>query len=336
MTPKDRVLTALRRGTPDRIPIFEWFIDSTVLEALCETNDPIVATERLDLDAVNVRADYAKKWKDKKVYVDEWGIEKTLTGDVLPAATGHPIQSITEHAKFTFPDVHAPERFKTLERALKLYGDYRAVVLNLRDGFSDMRDLLGYENALMTLLTEPEAFNDLMSRVVDYNVALAEVAVERYGVQIVATTDDVSTARGPIISPKTYAKMIAPHFCRVMKGYRDLGLLTIKHSDGDVRPILSHWLDAGIDCLDPIDPTGGLDMAEMKQLYGDRICLKGNIDCTGNLCDGTPEQVDEEVRICIEKGGRSGLIVSSSNTIHRGVKPENFRAMIDAVRKYGA
>jgi uroporphyrinogen decarboxylase len=96
------------------------------------------------------------------------------------------------------------------------------------------------------------------------------------------------------------------------------------------------WLEAGIDCLDPIDPGGGLDMGEMKKLYGNRICLKGNIDCTGHLCDGTPEQVEEEVRICIEKGGRSGFIISSSNTIHRGVKPENFQAMLQAVWRYGS
>lgn len=60
MTPKECLLTALRRGIPDRIPTFEWFIDETVCQALCGSNDPIEAVERLDLDAVNVRADYDK------------------------------------------------------------------------------------------------------------------------------------------------------------------------------------------------------------------------------------------------------------------------------------
>ena len=70
-------------------------------------------------------------------------------------------------------------------------------------------------------------------------------------------------------------------------------------------------------------------MAGMKAKYGDRICLKGNIDCTGALCDGTPEDVAEEVRQCILGGGPGGgFILSSSNTIHKGVKPENFRAML--------
>jgi len=254
---------------------------------------------------------------------------------VLPAVLRSPISNIAAQADFTFPVLDAPHRFKTLEKALERYGDRRGVVLNLRDGFSDMRDMLGYENALMTLLTDKKHYTDLMKRVVEYNLALAALAVKRYGIQIVGTTDDVATGRGVIIRPKVYTEMIFPHFKEVMQGYKSLGLLVIKHSDGDIRPYLDLWLEAGIDCLDPIDPGGGLDMGEMKQLYGHRICLKGNIDCTGHLCDGTSEQVAEEVRICIEKGGRTGLIVSSSNTIHRGVKPENFQAMLTALRLYG-
>lgn len=335
MTPKECILTALRRGKPERIPTFEWFIDASVSLALCGSEDVVEVTRRLELDAANVRVDYSRQWKDADTFVDEWGMEKKLTGDVLPAAVGHPIPDLAEQASFVFPDIDAPHRFQTLQRAMEAFGDHRAVVLNLRDGFSDMRDLLGYENALMGMLIDPVNYGELLKRVVEYNLSLAELAVRRYGVQIVATTDDVCTAHGPIISPKVYANAIFPSFKEVMQGYASLGLLTIKHCDGNILPFLPMWLEAGIDCLDPIDPGGGLDMAEMKAKYGDRLCLKGNIDCTGNLCDGTPEQVAEEVRVCIEKGGPDGLIVSSSNTIHRGVKPENYRAMLDAVRKYG-
>ena len=335
MTPKDRILAALRREVPDRIPTFEWFIDPVVSKALCDSDDPIEVTERLDLDAVNIRTDFTKTWTDDVTFVDEWGSERMLTGEVLPVVTKHPIASLAGHADFVFPDPDVPHRFKTLERALDKYGDRRAIVMNLRDGFSDMRDLLGYEEALMQMLLDKVNYTDLLKRVVDYNLRLAEVAVKRYGIEIVATTDDVATGRGPIIRPAVYAEMIAPHFKAVIQGYKSLGLLVIKHSDGNIRPFLDLWLDAGIDCLDPIDPGGGLDMAEMKAQYGDSICLKGNIDCTGYLCDGTPEQVAKEVRICIEKGGPGGLIVSSSNTIHSGVRPENYRAMLDAIQKYG-
>lgn len=336
MNGNDRILHALQRQIPDCVPIFEWFIDASVGEALVGSGSAIDIVQRLDLDGINLRPDYRKKFLDDVTILDEWGIKRQLTGDVLPAVLDSPIQDITRHRDYQFPDPKAPDRFQTVERALERFGDEKAIVLNLRDGFSDMRDLLGYEGSLMSLLLEPVAYGELLARSVDYNVTLAAVAKERYGLRIVATTDDVANATGMLVRPETYLERIGPEFRRVIAGYRDLGYLCIKHCDGNIDAVSDFWVDCGIACLDPIDPGAGYTMAGMKAKYGDRICLKGNIDCTGALCDGTPEEVEQEVRQCILGGGAGGgLIVSSSNTIHHGVRPENFRAMIDAVRRYG-
>jgi uroporphyrinogen decarboxylase len=151
----------------------------------------------------------------------------------------------------------------------------------------------------------------------------------------VATTDDVANASGLLMRPETYFELIAPRFRRALQGYKDLGCLCIKHCDGKIDAVIDFWIDCGIDCLDPIDPAAGYTMAGMKAKYGSRICLKGNIDCTGALCSGTAEQVAAEVRQCIRDGAPGGgFILSSSNTIHRGVKPANYRAMLRAAREY--
>lgn len=337
MNGKDRILCALRRDVPDTVPVFEWFVDASVARALTGSEDILDVVEHLDLDAVNVRPDYAKRHLDETTIVDEWQISRKLTGDVLPALVESPIRDVTQHQAFALPDPAAPHRFASLEKAVRRCGDARAVVLNLRDGFSDMRDLLGYEAALMAMLLEPQAFGELLDRVVDFNLEMARVARQRYGVEIVATTDDVANATGLLMRPATWFKSLAPNFRRIMQGYKDLGYLTIKHCDGNVDAVVDYWIDSGIDCLDPIDPSGGYTIGQMKARYGNRICLKGNVDCTTTLCDATPEQVAEEVRQCIEQGrAGGGLIISSSNTIHRGVKPENFRAMVEATRRFGA
>lgn len=337
MNGKERMLRALRRTEPDMVPVFEWFIDAVVGRALAGSDDILDIVERLDLDGVNVRPDYEKRFVDDTTLVDEWQITRKLTGDVLPALAGSPISDVTRHQEFTFPDPEAPHRFRSLEQAVARLGDSRAVVLNLRDGFSDMRDLLGYEGALMAMLLEPQAFAGLLNRVVDFNLELAAVARKRLGVEIVATTDDVANATGLLMRPQTYFTCIAPAFRRVMQGYKQLGYLCIKHCDGNVDAVIDYWIDAGIDCLDPVDPAGGYTIGQMKARYGARICLKGNVDCTTTLCDATVEQVEREVQQCIREGSAGGgLIISSSNTIHRGVKPENFRALISAARRYGA
>ena len=336
MTGKERILRALRRNVPDAVPTFEWFIDAAVGQALAGSDDPIDVAERLDLDGINVRPDYRKEFLDEKTLVDEWQIKRQLTGDCLPALLASPIDPIGNHRDYRFPDPEAPGRFATLEKALKRFGDEKAVVLNLRDGFSDMRDLLGYESALAALLLEPQAFSELLERAVRYNLELAAVARRRYGTQIVATTDDVANATGLLMRPATYFERIAPKFKRAVGGYKELGYLVIKHCDGNVDAVADFWIECGIDCLDPIDPGAGYTMAAMKTRFGDKVCLKGNVDCTGALAGGTPEEVAEEVRQCILAGGPGGgLILSSSNTIHRGVEPENYRAMLDALRRYG-
>ena len=336
MTGKQRILCVLRRGTPDAVPTFEWFIDSTVAMALTGSKDPIETVERLDLDAINIRPDYRSQRIDDRTLVDEWGIQRRLTGDVLPALLDSPIKDIADHRRFAFPDPEAPHRLETLEKACRALGDRRAVVLNLRDGFSDMRDLLGYENALMAMLTAPELFDELLARSIDYNLAVAAVARRRFGVEIVATTDDVANATGLLMRPQTYFDRIGPGFRRAIAGYRDLGYLCIKHCDGNIDPLIDFWVDCGIDCLDPIDPAGGYTLGRMKARCGGRICLKGNVDCTGALCSGTPQDVQQEVAQCLAEGmPGGGWILSSSNTIHRGVKPENYRAMLTALRDHG-
>lgn len=333
---KERVLRALRREVPDAVPTFEWFIDAAVGRALTGSEDPLDIVDRLDLDGINIRPDYRKQFLDDKTLVDEWQIRRQLTGDCLPALLASPIADVTQHRQYTFPDPSAAGRFATFEKALQRFGDRRAVILNLRDGFSDMRDLLGYEESLMALLLEPQAFGELLARVVQYNLELAAVARQRYGVEVVATTDDVANATGLLMRPETYFERIAPYFRRVVQGYKELGYLCIKHCDGKIDAVVDYWIESGIDALDPIDPSAGYAMAEMKQKYGGRICLKGNIDCTGALCSGSPEDVVAEVQACLRGGGPGGgFILSSSNTIHRGVRPENYRAMLDALREFG-
>jgi uroporphyrinogen decarboxylase len=333
MTPKTRLESTLRREPTDRIPTFEWFIDPGVGEALTGSRDLLDIVETLDIDGVNIRPDYRRQILDGKTFSDEWGTVRQDTGDVLPAITANPIANLADHADFTFPDPEAPWRFESLEHAIERFGDERAVILNVRDGFSDLRDLLGYEEALVSLMSEPDDLKDLLARVVDFNLALASTARERYGVTIVATTDDVAFPHGLLINPEIYHDILAPAFREVITGFKSLGYLAIKHSDGDVSDLIDFWIDAGIDCLDPIDPRAGLDLADIKRRYGEKICLKGNVDCAGVLQSGTPDQTAAETRACIAAAANNGgYICSSSNTIHRGVKPDNYKAMLEELK----
>jgi len=335
MTGKERIELALQLKQADCVATFEWFIDEKVGKAMTGSADPIEIVESLDVDGINVRADYRKDFSNKDTYVDEWGLTKRLTGDCVSATLESPIRDIARHKDYVFPDTTASHRFKSLEKALDRFGDRRAIIWNLRDGFSDVRDLLGYEEALVQFMLAPGLFGDLLNRSVDYNLELARIAKKRFGVNIVATTDDIANDSGLLFRPELYMERLAPAFKRVIQGYKDMGYYVIKHCDGDVTDVIDCWIEAGIDCLDPIDPGGGMRLDKMRAKYGNSICLKGNIDCKEVLCTGTTQEVAHEVKDAIEQAGKIAYICSSSNTIHHGVNPDNYRAMLDAIRLYG-
>jgi uroporphyrinogen decarboxylase len=112
--------------------------------------------------------------------------------------------------------------------------------------------------------------------------------------------------------------------------------LTIKHTDGNIMPIIDMIIDSNIDCLDPIDPLAGMDLKLIKKTYGDKIALKGNVDCAHTLTFKSVEETVEETKQCLEIGMVGGrYIISSSNTIHSEVKPENYHAMIETIKAFG-
>jgi uroporphyrinogen decarboxylase len=108
----------------------------------------------------------------------------------------------------------------------------------------------------------------------------------------------------------------------------------IKHSDGNIMPILDMIVDTGIDGLNPLEPPAGMDIGRIKQRYGKRIALIGNIDCGYLLSQAPVDEVRkvtrETMRIAMPGGG---FCLSSSNSIHSSVRPENFMAMIETWRE---
>jgi uroporphyrinogen decarboxylase len=311
--------------------VLEYWIDCGV-----DCIDPIDPNGGMDIDGVAVRPDYTKEYRDDGVYIDEWGGRRQITGESIDVITESPIRDIRDHSKFRFPDPHASHRFKTLQKAVERFGESRAVILNVRDIFSDIRDLVGYENALIALLADQESYSELVDRVIEYNRTLAQIARDKFRINILATTDDIADARGLICGPDLYFSFLGPKFREAVRGFKEMGYYCIKHCDGNVMEVLEYWIDCGVDCIDPIDPNGGMDIEKIKKDYGERICLKGNINCESTLVTGSEEDVRREVRECIEKAGYGGgFILSSSNTIHSGVGSENYLVMIDALRRFG-
>ena len=335
MTSAERVMRVLRREEPDRIPHFEWIIDRKVREAICPGCTMEEFTVRMGLDAILTAPDIKKEQIGPHRFRNEWGVVLETTAEEHGFPVEGPIHSLEDLRRYTPPDPHAPGRYDSLQRIVKRCKGKLAVGVHLNDVFSIPRYLAGFEGLLMALVEEPDLVRGLVDLSVEMNLTMAK-EVARHGADFVFTGDDYASAERPFMSPKAFREFFYPGLKRVIAGFHEAGLPVIKHTDGNIRPLLDMILDSGIDCLDPIDPIAGMDIAWMKEHYGGRIALKGNVDCAHTLTFGTEQQVVEETRQVIRKAAAGGgLILSSSNSIHSSVKPGNYLALWNAIRMYG-
>jgi len=136
---------------------------------------------------------------------------------------------------------------------------------------------------------------DTADRRVDEQLAACERLKAHGGLDGFALCADYCFNDNPFLRPDLFAVLITPYLKRVVAGMREMGFHVIKHTDGNIMPILDQLVDAGPHALHSLDPQGGVDIAEVKRLYGGKVCLIGNVNC-GLLTSGTDEEVIESAR----------------------------------------
>ena len=334
MNSYQRTMTALEVKQPDRVPILEWQISSHVIEALEPGSSELEFMAR-NLDAVSTWEDTREKDGGSGVIIDEWGAKRKYLGQRYPIPFEFPIKSEEDLKNFKLPDPQAPWRFERLKEAVKNYKGEKAIIFCLETVFTYAWVLVGMEELLISFRTNPDFTRKLLQINAEYHLKLAESAIE-LGADAIMCGDDLAYKTGLMMSRGDFRKFLLPHYQRMIDLVHSKGIPFIKHSDGNIWEILDLFVDAGIDAINPLEPVAGMDIGEVKQKYGDRVCLIGNIDCGDLLCRKSPPEVEEVVKKTIEKAAPGGgYIISSSNAIQRAAKPENYRVMIETTKKYG-
>jgi uroporphyrinogen decarboxylase len=337
MNSYQRFMMALECKPPDRVPIVEWSISPKVFQAICPpAQSQSDFEDAMDFDGVSTafQFDKLREFADGS-YVDEWGVLFKPSPEVIDHPLRGPIQSKDDLRSYTPPDPDAPHRLGKLPELVARFKGRRAVLFRHRAAFMWSVFLRGFENLLMDFLLDPEFAHELMEKVLAMSLRVARNAI-RAGADAIVIADDYAGNQGPFFSPAIAREFVIPRLKRMVDAIHEEGGKAIKHSDGNLRPILDQIVATGIDGLNPIEPLAGMEIGEVKKQYGDRVCLIGNIDCGHLLPHGSTEEVEAAVRDCIAKAAvGGGLILSSSNSIHSSVNPANYRAMIEAAREYG-
>jgi uroporphyrinogen decarboxylase len=140
---------------------------------------------------------------------------------------------------------------------------------------------------------------------------------------------------GPFLSPKMFREFVTPYLTMAVAGLRELGIYTVKHTDGNIMPILDQLVEAKPDAIHSIDPQAGVSLKEVKAMVGDKVAICGNVHCA-MLHNGTLAQVVEDSKRALRDGmPGGGFFFCTSNTPFKGMPLENYLAMLEVRKEFG-
>jgi uroporphyrinogen decarboxylase len=190
---------------------------------------------------------------------------------------------------------------------------------------------------LIDLVRNEDFFTALLVKIKSLSLPFLEELLRQVGpyVDLLVTGDDLGMTAGPMVSPKTYRRLIKPHHADLLGTIKKHSRAKIFfHSCGNVHALLGDLIEVGVDLLNPVQVSAGPlgDTARLKREFGDRLSFCGAIDTRWVLPKGTPAEVRKEVRRRIKDlapGG--GYIAAAVHCIQPDVPPENIVAMCEEV-----
>ncbi len=332
----ERFLTAVKRKQPDRVPIWELIIDRPVIERLYGNISLLDFVEKEDLDGLTIFEDGKKDLISGITYKDEWNIIWKLTPNNIYYPFDGPIRSYDDIKKFVLPDADADYLYNSLKKAVKRFKGQKAITFITHETFEYSHYLFGgMDKLFIKYITDPEMVKELLEIIWKYKSKVIKNVLEA-GADIIVTGDDYAGRAGTLMSPGHFRECILPHLQKAVDLTHSLGSYHIKHTDGNLWKVMDDIVGTGIDVLDPIETIAHMDIGEVKKRYGDRICLAGNVDTTVVLTRGSKADVENAVKETIAKASPGGgHIMASSNSIHPGVDPQNYKVMIEATKRFG-
>jgi len=359
VTGRERIACALDRGQPDAVPLFEASIDEPIVLRLAEllsipgrdairppderTEDDririrelyVAIVRALDLDSTSTGPSAGLRRVDPRHAQDKFGTVWALSahGDPLPVAG--PIQAAEDLDRFDMVSRLDPRDFEGVRHVIQAAGNARAHFVGITDPFKVSWSLRGgMEHHLLDYALDPILVHALMRTATAYAKAAIDMATDA-GADAILLAGDFGGEQSLLMSPKHFREYVKPYHREIVAHAHGRGRKIVKHTDGQVWPILDDFLEVGFDGFHPVQPQC-MDIGEVKRYLSGCMCVVGNIDCRNLLPFGSEEDVTQSVRDTIRKAAPGGgYILSSSNTIHPGCKAENYLAMVRAAQRYG-
>jgi hypothetical protein len=359
MKSKERMLVALGRGKPDRLPvtIHQW--QGYHLRKFMGGVDQLTAFRQVGLDASfladNTRREASPNWLYRNEFAGKQGDEQlmrhwiaTPRGELTWLSgsndyTTYNIEHIikTERDAEIFLDYLPPRRLDKV----KLAADYDRVgddgiVRGFVDYFAqpgtwqEFCEMVGTERAIYWAMDDPVFVHSFLDRMTRRKLEYIER--ELPGAKYDLIEHGGGAASSTVISPSMFDEFCVPYDKRIIDALHQVGLPVVYHTCGGMMAILDRIPSTGCDASETLSPPGvGGDIqpayrSRVKDVLGSKVALIGGVDQGSILTDGTPAQVAAEVRACFAAYGRDGGYICSASDHFFHTPVANLRAMAEA------
>jgi uroporphyrinogen-III decarboxylase len=243
-----------------------------------------------------------------------WEASDSAAGARLPAPGEFILKDVTRWKKdIAIPNVEQHDWQKLAEQdyaLLNINPDKQMLYFMGPTGvWERLAALMGFEEAMIALIEEPEACNDLFTAITDYKIRLAEKAAKFFKADAFVNCDDIATERNLFMSPDTYRTLIKPHHKRLNDAVKNFGMIPVQHTCGYAETCVEDYIETGAAVWQSVQPRN--DIAGLLDKYGDKLSLEGGFDSTGKpgRPDASIEEVIAEVERCFrDYGGKKGYI----------------------------
>ncbi|MBS1251734.1 MAG: hypothetical protein MAG451_00767 [Anaerolineales bacterium] len=331
-TKKERVRRALSRQPADRLPTQVNYTEDMGAKLAAHLGVP--ASElpsRLDNHLLRVDLSYPRRLSEGgKIAYDWWGVGwSTETEGYWPVDV--PLAESKDWRAVSWPNPHMPHLLDDAAEGVARCGDEYFVTPNF--GFCLFErawSLRGFETLCLDLALDLDFVADLLERITEIQVALAERFVA-LGIDGGYFGDDYGAQDSMIFAPETWRELFKPRLARMFAPFREAGLPIILHSDGDIAEILPDLVEIGVTTLNPVQPEV-LDHVWLKRTFGDRLAFYGGVSTQTVLPSRTPAGVRDAVEQCVHTlaADGTGLILAPSHRLMSDIPLENVDAMLDA------
>ncbi|MCD6384681.1 hypothetical protein J7M23_02785 [Candidatus Sumerlaeota bacterium] len=310
MTHRERAITAITGGIPDYVPTFELAFYETERDFEGRTffgfpfEPDATGMSYLEIVKYNARlyVDIARRYDHSIIFVNS-----TLGKHEPPGQD--PYTTCTQGV------------LDTLKEIRYIAGDEFLVMAHNDPTF--MIPFTEAEEFCTAFLTDPERMHEKARKNVEESFINCDKLMEA-GADGFILCSDYCTNDGPFLGPDLFREFIAPYLKECIAEFRRRGAYVIKHTDGNIMPIIDDLVSANPHALHSLDPMAGVDIKEVKQRYGKKVALCGNVHCA-YMHTGTPEQIRESAEYCLKWGKPGGgYVFCTSNCIFRGMPLESY------------